>query len=60
MSLSGLTARYPEARVEEGNVGIFSRKEPLGYVLRDGDRIEIYRPLLCDPKEVRRERAKKK
>ena len=40
-------------------VGIFSRKVPLDHVLRDGDRIEIYRPLTADPKEMRRQRALK-
>ena len=51
--------KYPDAVIEYGNVGIFSRKEPLDYELRAGDRIEVYRPLQCDPKQVRRERARK-
>ena len=38
-------------------VGIFGKKKPLATVLRDGDRVEIYRPLLADPKESRRRRA---
>ena len=38
-------------------VGIFSRKVPLDHPLQAGDRVEIYRPLLADPKEVRRRKA---
>ena len=38
-------------------IGIFSRPIKLTDVLKDGDRIEIYRPLLADPKEIRRKRA---
>jgi putative ubiquitin-RnfH superfamily antitoxin RatB of RatAB toxin-antitoxin module len=43
--------------VDDEHVGIFSRPATLATVLRDGDRVELYRPLQCDPKEVRRERA---
>ena len=39
------------------SVGIFSRKVTLDYLLSAGDRVEIYRPLLADPKEVRRQKA---
>ncbi|WP_426114749.1 RnfH family protein [Massilia sp. PWRC2] len=38
-------------------VGIFGKKKSLDTVLRDGDRVELYRPLLADPKESRRRRA---
>ncbi|MDB5959149.1 MAG: RnfH family protein [Massilia sp.] len=41
-------------------VGIFGKKKPLDTVLRDGDRVELYRPLLADPKESRRRRASAK
>jgi uncharacterized protein len=54
---SGLRAALPELRVDDAHVGIFSRPATLATALRDGDRIEIYRPLQCDPKEVRRQRA---
>lgn len=44
-------------QVEEGlDVGIWGRKAPLDRVLRDGDRVELYRPLTVDPKIARRER----
>ncbi len=42
---------------EQPKVGIFSRKVSLDYPLQAGDRVEIYRPLLADPKEVRRRKA---
>lgn len=41
-------------------VGLFGKKRPLDTVLREHDRIEIYRPLVADPKESRRRRADKK
>jgi len=58
--LSGLLERFPEIDLEVNKVGIFSKIQKLDTVLRQGDRIEIYRPLLVDPKEARRQRAKKK
>ena len=36
--------------------GVWGRKQPLHHVLREGDRVEIYRPLRVDPKEARRQR----
>ncbi len=61
---SGLLEQCPElaARGEElrGNVGIFGKPVPADSVLQAGDRVEIYRPLLIDPKEARRLRAEKK
>jgi hypothetical protein len=42
-----------------GQVGIYGKPVPLSQVLCDGDRIEIYRPLLADPKAVRRKRAQR-
>lgn len=54
---SGMRDLFPGLVIDSGAIGIFSRKVPMDQVLRDGDRVEIYRPLLADPKEVRRERA---
>ena len=48
---------FPGLVVDPGAVGIFGRKAPPDRVLRAGDRVEIYRPLLADPKEARRKRA---
>jgi putative ubiquitin-RnfH superfamily antitoxin RatB of RatAB toxin-antitoxin module len=57
---SGIAKEFPGLAVDPDAVGIFSRKVPLEQVLRDGDRVEIYRPLIADPKEARRQRARKK
>jgi uncharacterized protein len=44
---------------QPGGVGVFGRVAPLDHVLQSGDRVEVYAPLLKDPKAARRERAKK-
>lgn len=54
---SGVLQQYPEINLKENKVGIFSRPAKLTDILSDGERIEIYRPLLADPKEIRRLRA---
>lgn len=55
---SGLLQRHPEIELGKTNkVGVFAKLVKLDAELRDGDRVEIYRPLLADPKEVRRKRA---
>jgi uncharacterized protein len=54
---SGIGARFAGLVVDPAAVGIFSRKAGLDQVLRHGDRVEIYRPLTADPKDVRRRRA---
>jgi hypothetical protein len=56
---SGVLARFPEIELKRGHVGIFGRATPLHMPLSDGDRVEIYRPLIADPKESRRERARR-
>jgi putative ubiquitin-RnfH superfamily antitoxin RatB of RatAB toxin-antitoxin module len=56
---SGLLQRFPEIDLAVNKVGIFSKIKPLDYVLNNGDRLEIYRPLLVDPKEARRRRVQK-
>lgn len=48
---------FPEIDLNQNRVGIFSKAAKLDTVLRDKDRVEIYRPLLADPKEIRRQRA---
>lgn len=53
----GLLAECPEFNLERNRVGIFGRLAHLDTPLRDADRVEIYRPLRADPKEVRRRRA---
>ena len=54
---SGLAEKFDNFEVDPGRVGVFGKKASLDQLLRDGDRVEIYRPLLADPKEVRRQRA---
>jgi putative ubiquitin-RnfH superfamily antitoxin RatB of RatAB toxin-antitoxin module len=54
---SGILSFYPEIDLSRNKVGVFSRHVKLDATVRDRDRIEIYRPLLADPKEIRRKRA---
>lgn len=56
---SGILSQFPEIDLSTNKIGIFSRPIKLTDVLKEGDRIEIYRPLLADPKEIRRKRAAK-
>jgi putative ubiquitin-RnfH superfamily antitoxin RatB of RatAB toxin-antitoxin module len=52
-----LCKHFPQFDVAAHKVGIFGKVVPLHYVLKPKDRIEIYRPLLADPKASRRKRA---
>ena len=54
---SGLEVEFPELDLQQAPLGIFGKAVKDETVLRDGDRIEVYRPLLVDPKEARRKRA---
>ena len=61
---SGVLQMFPEIDIENTQMGIFSQvlgtkglAEPASYELKARDRVEIYRPLIADPKEVRRRRA---
>lgn len=56
---SGIIERYPEIDLDKNAVGIWNRTCKLDAIPEDGDRIEIYRPLIADPKEARRLRAEK-
>ena len=57
---SDILKRFPEIDLNENKVGIFSKVSQLTDSLFDGDRIEIYRTLIADPKEARKQRALKK
>lgn len=58
VELSGLKREFPDIDIESRNkTGIWSKLSKPDTVLRDRDRVEIYRPLIADPKEVRRQRA---
>ncbi len=54
---SGILAHFPEIDLLQARLGLFSRPVAHDEPLRDGDRVEIYRPLQADPKQVRRQRA---
>jgi putative ubiquitin-RnfH superfamily antitoxin RatB of RatAB toxin-antitoxin module len=56
---SAILDRFPGFEFDPAKVGVFSSKVTMDQVLEDGDRVEIYRPLIADPKEVRRQRALK-
>jgi len=54
---SGLLGKHPEIDLAKNKIGIFAKLSKPDTVLRDRDRVEIYRPLIADPKEVRKQRA---
>ena len=55
---SGLLLKYPEIELGERNkLGIYNKPARSDTVLREHDRVEIYRPLIADPKAVRKQRA---
>jgi putative ubiquitin-RnfH superfamily antitoxin RatB of RatAB toxin-antitoxin module len=54
---SGLLQKFPEIDLAKNKLGIFGKLSKADTLLRDRDRVEIYRPLIADPKEVRRQRA---
>lgn len=56
---SGIVEVFPEIDLAINNVGIWNRAAKLTDIVKDLDRIEVYRPLLADPKEVRKRRAEK-
>ena len=57
IQLCGILEKYPEIDLATNKLGIFGKLAKADTVLRDKDRIEIYRALIADPKEVRRKRA---
>ena len=54
---SGVLEKYTEIDLHQNKVGIFSHAAKLTDIVENGDRIEIYRPLIADPKEIRRKKA---
>lgn len=54
---SGLLDRYPEIDLAKNKLGIYGKLIKADQLLREQDRVEIYRPLIADPKEVRKQRA---
>ena len=57
---SGILTKYPQLVIEELKIGVFGRICALDDYLEDGDRVEIYRPLIISPIDARRIRAEKK
>ncbi len=57
--LSGILDRFPGIDLATAKTGIFGQLAPLEKVLKSHDRVEIYRPLLVNPREARRQRARK-
>lgn len=56
---SGLLELRQEINLQENKVGIYSRPVKLHDEVNSGDRVEIYRPLIADPKDLRRQRAER-
>ncbi len=54
INLSGLLKLYPEINLASQKVGIFGKITPLDSVVKDGDRVEIYRQITVDPQTVQR------
>ncbi|MCG9729176.1 RnfH family protein [Shewanella sp. Isolate13] len=59
VKLSDMQLYFPEIDLDTVKLGIFSRLVKHDEVLQPGQRVEIYRPLIADPKDVRRKRAEK-
>ena len=57
LEASGILEKHPEIDLKKNKFGIWNKLSKLDAALRDKDRIEIYRPLIADPKEVRKQRA---
>lgn len=54
---SGVLEKYPEIDLSKNKLGVFAKLVKPDTLLRNRDRVEIYRPLIADPKEVRKQRA---
>jgi len=57
LAASRLAQRFPSIDPARCKIGIFGKVTSLGTVLQEGDRVEVYRPLIAEPKEARRRRA---
>jgi putative ubiquitin-RnfH superfamily antitoxin RatB of RatAB toxin-antitoxin module len=57
IKLSGVLEKHPEIDLSHNKLGIYGKLSKADAILRDKDRVEIYRPLIADPKEIRRQRA---
>jgi len=57
--ISGILEQFPEIDLNINKVGVFGKQGKPSDALHSGDRVEIYRPLIADPKEIRKQRAAK-
>lgn len=57
LRLSGILEKHPEIDIAKNKLGVYGKLSKPDAILRDKDRVEIYRPLIADPKEIRRQRA---
>ena len=57
VELSGIMEKHPEIDLEKNKLGVFGKLVKSDSPLREMDRVEIYRPLIADPKEIRKKRA---
>lgn len=57
IELSGIAQRFPEIDINDLKLGIFGKLKKSDQLLASGDRVEVYRKLIADPKEVRKQRA---
>ncbi|NWN89927.1 RnfH family protein [Marinobacter adhaerens] len=62
VKMSGIADIFPEIDAEAIDMGVFGKviKKPADHPVREGDRVELYRPLKIDPKQARLNRAKRK
>lgn len=60
ITASGVLRQCPDIDLARAAVGIYGKVVPFEALLQDGDRVEIYRPLIADPKEMRRERVRRR
>ncbi len=58
IELSGILDEFPNMQLSEMQYGVYSKRVDQHYLMAEGDRLEIYRPLTADPKTIRRELAK--
>ncbi|EKD76928.1 MAG: hypothetical protein ACD_42C00532G0008 [uncultured bacterium] len=58
IAFSKITDQFPKIKISDNSVGIFGKCVTLNTIVHDGDRVEIYRPLIMDPKEARRAKAR--
>lgn len=56
----GILAKFPDLDLARAAIGVFGERVNLSDPVHEGDRVEIYRPLIADPKEARRRRARRR